>query len=224
MEEDFQILLEYKRSKAVAAAAEPPKQVCLHVDQVEHEGFHVCTQCGLVLDRVFQPEVNWTSRCVIAKSYSPSDSLQAVDKHLIAFMEKTGIRAPLHPIQERLRFMKMQSGYKSLNYAIALACILQEDIDAQESLVPYLPQSNVAWARSSRLLKPLPRHFITLWLRNLLKKPKPLSKAQERKHQENLALFQPEQHDLMHDMTRCYDGSPTLLKCALYRFSQAILK
>ena len=102
--------------------------------------------------------------------------------------------------------------------------ILQDDIEAQESLAPYLPQSNVAWARSSRLLKPLPRHFITLWLRNLLKKPKPLSKAQERKYQENLALFQPEQHELMHDITQCYDGCPTMLKCALYRFSQAILK
>ena len=160
MEEDFRILLEYKRSKAEPAEEEEPKPVvCLHGDQVEHEGFHVCTQCGLVLDHVFQPEVNWTSRCVIAKPYSPSDSLQAVDKHLIAFLEKTGIRAPLHPIQERLRFMKMQSGYKSLNYAIALACILQDDIHAQESLEPYLPQSHVAWARSSRLLKPLPSHF-----------------------------------------------------------------
>ena len=136
MEEAFQMLLEYKRGQAVAA-----EQACLHEDQVEHEGFYVCTQCGLVLDHVFQPEVNWTSRCVIAKSYTPHDSLQAVDKHLSAFMEKTGIRAPLHPIQERLRFMKMQSGYKSLNYALPWRAFSKMTLKRKRALLPIYPKA-----------------------------------------------------------------------------------
>ena len=137
-------------------------------EQVLHEGSYVCTECGLVMVSDFQPEAKWRDRCVIAHAYTATDRLQAVDKHLLEFMEKADVRAPLHPIQERLRFMKKESGYKSLNYyAIALTCILEDDSESQEKLRPFPPKSNVSWARSSRLLKPLTRHFSESFARML---------------------------------------------------------
>ena len=65
--------------------------------------------------------------------------------------------------------MKIDSGFKSLNYAICVMCILEDDEQAQEQLRPYLPRSDVAWARSLRLLSPVPEIFVSNWLRNLLK-------------------------------------------------------
>ena len=234
MEEDFQILLEYKKEQAErkAQAERQPKdktkQECQHCDQVEHEGFYVCTKCGLALGHVFQPEVNWTSRCVIPHTYSSTDRLQALDKHLRQFMEKTGIKMPLHPIQEKLRYMKIESGYKNLNYAIALSCILpQESLD---KVAPFLPQSHVSWARSSRLLpKPLSTQFIRTWLHRLMKNGRRLTKSQEQRFRKNLDLLQPEQHEIMTSMIRCYgchdwESLPQELRSALYRFSCAMVK
>ena len=274
LEEAFQILSDYKKTQKevkekqlVLERMEAQKQKqpeeeeeeesdgekgeqeedCLHQDQVLHEGSYVCTRCGLVLTSDFQPEVNWTDRCVAPHIYSATDRLQAVDKHLIHFMEKVGISAPLHPIQEKLRFMKKESRYRGLNYAIALTCILEHDSESQARLRPYLPRSNVAWARSSRLLmKPLPEHFIRVWYRHLATNAKQLSKFQMRKLCKNITLLKPEQSNLMYHLITLvhpeqgnlmstvirpygchgYDifGLPPLLQCVLYRFSCAALQ
>ena len=65
--------------------------------------------------------------------------------------------------------MKIESGFRSLNYATCMMCILEGDEQAQEQLRPYLPGSDVAWARSLRLLSPVPEILsVSNWLRNLL--------------------------------------------------------
>ena len=112
LEEAFQILSDYKKTQKEvkekqlaleSMEAQKQKQQeeeegdgekgeqekeCLHQDQVLHEGSYVCTGCGLVLTSDFQPEVNWADRCVTPHIYLATDRLQAVDKHLIHFMEK----------------------------------------------------------------------------------------------------------------------------------------
>ena len=64
-----------------------------------------------------------------------------------------------------------------------------------------------------------------------MKNPKRLRKSQEIKLHQNIARFQPEQTDLMYDMIKChgchgYDlySLPHELRCALYKFSCAILQ
>ena len=244
LDEQFHILKEYLRTKEEEKVKEVQNQdeevvsndsqaeICYHPNQVIHEGYYVCTDCGIVLDMVFEPEVDWEKRCVLAKTYSSADRIEGVDKHLRHFMEKTGIRAQHHAIQEKLEFMKKECGYNSLNYAIALTCILEGDQESLEKLRPFLPQSYVAWARSSRVLpKPLSTHFIATWLRHLTTHSKSLSKSQRQKFHENIARFQPEQTDIMYRMIQCFgcygyniDSLPPELSCALYRFSCAILK
>ena len=54
----------------------------------------------------------------------------------------------MYTLEERLRDMKIDSGFKSLNYAICVMCILEGDEQAEEQLRPHLPRSDVAWARS----------------------------------------------------------------------------
>ena len=248
MEEAFNILSEYKKAqKEAKERAEAQKQsdassqegqkekeeiICSHEDQILHEGSYVCTGCGLVMGSDFQPEVNWSDRCVIAREYSATDRLRAVDKHLLEFMQKAGLTASLHPIQERMHFMKKECGYKAINYAIALTCILEDDSESQERLRPYLPKSNVAWARSCRLLKPS-THFLRVWLHRLGENHRPLSKSQLQRFRENVAqiMTQPEKSDLMYRIIRHhgyygYDlyTLPDELQCILYRFSCAILK
>ena len=165
MEEDFQILFEYKKAQEANTNClhsdcverdgvyectvcgvlfeKEPEPICMHSDdEVLQEGSYVCTGCGLVLTSEFRAEVNWADRCIIARSYTPIDRLQAVDKHLITFFEKTGVNSPLHPIQEKLRYIKKECKYKSLNYAISLLCILEHDVDSQEKLYPFLPKSD----------------------------------------------------------------------------------
>ena len=70
--------------------------------------------------------------------------------------------------------MKIDSGFKSLNYAICVMCILEGDEQAKEQLRPHLPRSDVAWARSLRLLSPVPEIFVKNWLRNLTEPDKQL--------------------------------------------------
>ena len=65
----------------------------------------------------------------------------------------------MYTLEERLRDMKIDSGFKSLNYAICVMCILKDDEQAQEKLRPYLPRSDVAWVRSLRLLSPVLRYL-----------------------------------------------------------------
>ena len=213
LDEAFNILHEYKKAQeeskrqqqkelqqkdeSVEEQKRDEEKICMHEgEQVLHEGSYVCTECGLVMVSDFQPEAKWRDRCVIA--HASTDRLQAVDKHLLEFMVKADVRAPLHPIQERLRFMKKESGYKSLNYAIALTCILEDDSESQEKLRPFLPKSNVSWARSSRLLKPQPRHFLRVWIHRLKENPKPSPKL----NSESLAR-----------MLRCSCSNPNCLLC-----------
>ena len=255
MEEDLQILFEYKKAQEAntnclhsdcverdgvyectvcgVLLEKEPEPICMHTnDEVLHEGSYVCTGCGLVLTSEVRAEVNWTDRCIIARSYTPIDRLQAVDKHLITFFEKTGVNSPLHPIQEKLRFIKKECKYKSLNYAISLLCILEHDVDSQEKLYPFLPKSNVAWARSYTALKSVaPAHFSRSWLRHLLRNLRSLSKSQLKKFHGNVARLQSEHLIIMHDMIKHYgcaeqdlDSLPHDLRYALYQFSQAILK
>ena len=154
--------------KKMPPPAPPPnEEKCWHNHQVVSEGQYVCTTCGLVLGNVLMAEVNFFDRCVLPRSYAARERLSAVDKHLIRFMERTGVQVQLHGVQERLQFMKKDSGYKSLNYAIALSCICHEDKAACYALRSYLPKSNVSWARSSRLVSCMPRQFSDIWLRHL---------------------------------------------------------
>ena len=137
LEEQFQILQQYLKTKVDEKAKrvqdedeeeeeeEEEDRRCDHSYQVVHEGYYVCTSCGIAMDSVYLPEVNWESRCVIGHSYSCKDRIGAVDKHLRHFMEKAGIRASHHVIQEKLLFMKKECMYKSLNYAIALTCMIR---------------------------------------------------------------------------------------------------
>ena len=69
----------------------------------------------------------------------------------------------------RLRDMKIDSGFKNLNYAICVMCILEGDEQAEQQVRPHLPRSDVDWARSLHLLSPVPEIFLRNWLRNLLK-------------------------------------------------------
>ena len=80
-----------------------------------------------------------------------------VDKHLLEFMQKTGVKAPIHPIQERMHFMKKECGYKAVNYAIALTCILEDDNDSQEASTLFAEKQRGVGC-SSTLWKPC-SHF-----------------------------------------------------------------
>ena len=138
---------------------------------VETEECYVCCKCGLVLDNLYRPDVDWFEHSMLDRRYTDVDRCNAVDKNLLKFLEKVNMRSslPLHIIQQRLRAMKIDSGYKNLNYAIALLCIHEGDEEAQEGLSPALPRSNVAWARSMRLLARVPTSFVGGWLNNLLR-------------------------------------------------------
>ena len=99
------------------------------------------------------------------------DRLNAVDKTLADFLDKVGWHdsLPLHDVQELLKAMKYRSGFRSINYAIALTCILDGHEELQEKIAPFLPRSNAAWARSLAVLDPVPPVFVRSWLKNLLK-------------------------------------------------------
>ena len=76
---------------------------------------------------------------------------------------------PMYILEEQLRDMKIESGFKSFNYATCMMCILEGDEKAQVQLRPYLPGSDMAWARSLCLLSPVPEILsVRNWLRNLL--------------------------------------------------------
>ena len=137
MEEDFQILFEYKKAQEAntnclhsdcverdgvyectvcgVLLEKEPEPICMHTDdEVLHEGSYVCTGCGLVLTSEFRAEVNWTDRCIIARSYTPIDRLQAVDKHLITFFEKTGVNSPCIPSRRSCVSSKRSANTRAL--------------------------------------------------------------------------------------------------------------
>ena len=242
IEEQFEILRAYKeRQRAVVEHdddpcpdAPPPSpniDKCFHNHQVVNEGHFVCTVCGLVLDSVLLPEVNFTERCILPRLYAARERLTAVDRHLVRFMQKTGVLLNLHGVLEPLQYMKKESGYKSLNYAIALTCICAEHDEIFQKLQPYLPKSHVAWARSSKLMSCKPQQFSKAWLRQLLIRTKPLTPFQLKKFKQNIREFNSEEKELMQRLIQSYgcceprvELIPAETKCALYRFSSAMCR
>ena len=139
---------------------------------METEEAYVCCKCGLVLsvcvvEDIFQPDVHWLDHAMMARQYTNMDRLNAVDKTLADFLDKVGWydSLPLHDVQELLKAMKFRSHFKSLNYAIALTCILEGHELLQEKISPFLPRSNAAWARNFRVLDPVPPAFVRTWLK-----------------------------------------------------------
>lgn len=177
MEHDFKILYSYRKKaeqdkhlQEKNSETEEEDKKCLRDECVEREEAYVCRNCGLG-DNLYQPDMDWHNHAVMEREYTDTDRLNAIDSNLLQFLEKvdwTGSSTPRCVIQERLLPMKITSGYQSLNYAIALMCILGQDEEAQKKSSPFLPSSNVAWARSMKVLSPLPKQFVRCWLRKLL--------------------------------------------------------
>lgn len=252
LERDFQILMDYKaqrkeelpQNEEMEDDGGEKEKICIH-EGVETEEDYVCCKCGLVLDNIYRVDVHWFDHATEDREYNDSDRLQAVDKTLIKFMEKSDLRSsmPLFSMQQCLRSMKINSGYKNLNYAIALTCILGEDEEAQEKISQFLPRSNISWVRSMHVLKPVPEYFVKSWLRNLLKQcpTKDLSRLQKKIFYRNLKQLNISERQIMQDLLRCYYGVayedenlqqlgverglerlPLELRHALHRFSLAV--
>ena len=149
--------------------------------------------------------------------YSDRDRLKAVDKALYKIIDHVCLQTdlPMHTTQERLRAMKIDAGYKSLNYAIAFSCILEGDHAAQEEIRPdFFPcMSNNAWAWSMRLMSPPPVIFLKNWLHNLTRtsltyvptsSSRDLSKQQEERFPENVQRFYKLERPVMHDLAAPY--------------------
>ena len=206
MEGDFQTLSSYITRKE---STEQDK--CLHDECAETEEAFVCRKCGLVLDHLYQPNMDWCNDAMMDRQYTHADRLNAIDNSLLIFLEKascTGSSLPLFVIQERLQTMKITSGYQSLNYAIALICILGEDDEAQKKCSAFLPTSNVAWARSMKMLAPVPTQFVRCWLRNLLNSspPKNFSKQQQKRFYKNLKPLDETERKFMQDLIKLWNG------------------
>ena len=234
-------LAERKKLPVDSDSEDDEEEKCEH-EGVETEEDFVCCKCGLVLSSIYQPDVHWHEHAVLDRQYTDSDRLVAVDKNLVKFMEKANLHRslPLVVMQERLRAMKISSGYKNLNYAIALTCILAEDKEARDKIAPFLPKSNVAWARSARLLHPAPMQFVDSWLRNLRRRcpSKDLSKTQKKRFYDSLKLLDETERQTMYNLMHCYgrvhfygldetndlDVLPIELRHALYRYLLAVCK
>ena len=142
----------------------------------------------------------------------------------------------MYTLEERLRDMKIDSGFTRLNYAICVMCILEDDEQTQEQLRPYLLRSEVAWARSLRLLSPVPEIFDRNWLRNLLKPARrDLSDRQKKRFATNFERFDDVERRTMQDLISSYrtgldwstndlEKLPIPLRHALFRFSVAVCK
>ena len=240
MEADFGTLMDYlERKKQLQVTVEESsakKKQCVH-EGIETDEDYVCHKCGLVLGQIYQPDVHWLDHAMMVRQYTDMDRLNAVDKTLAAFLEKIGWcdSLPLHEVQELLKAMKYRSGYRSLNYAIALTCILDED-RIRQKIAPFLPRSNAAWARSLAVLDPVPQVFIRSWLKNLLNptSSRNLTQTQRKRFNEGLILFDETQLQVMFDLIRCYgvkieksrhldiDTLPLELKHVLHKFALAV--
>ena len=79
------------------------------------------------------------------KLYAAHERLCGVDRHLLHFLSKTELLSDqlrVHPLREQIRAMKKSCLYKSINYAIALSCIVYKtNVDALRKLLSYLPHS-----------------------------------------------------------------------------------
>ena len=181
MDDDFRILFDYveqmerelaEKDKAdlQTKSAKDEEKTCVH-ESTETEEAYVCCKCGLVLEDIFQPDIHWCDHALMPRIYGGADRLNGMHKVLIKFLDKISFCTylPMYTLEERLHDMKIDSGFKSLNYAICVMCILEGDEQAEEQVRPHLPRSDVAWARSLHLLSPVPEIFVRNWLRNLLK-------------------------------------------------------
>ena len=102
--------------------------------------------------------------------------------------------------------MKFRSGFRSINYAIALTCILDGHKELQEKVAPFLPRSNSAWARSLAVLDHVPPVFVQSWLKNLLK-PTPsrnLTQTQKKRVHDSLPHFTDTELQVLYDLIKCY--------------------
>ena len=108
------------------------EQSCNHADETVIDGSCVCTQCAHVIEQhVSATEHDFHKRCMPEKRcYQSRQRLIGVDRHLVSFLKKTNIgeflssHFYLHPLQETLHSLKKSCLYNSLNYAIALSCLL----------------------------------------------------------------------------------------------------
>ena len=102
---DSEILLDYVRTKRQLVQEkneEEDKEVekveaevhCHHEEQFEHAGYTVCSKCGLVMANIYMPEVNWRQRFTYAKTYTDSDRIQGVNRHLLHFLDKVKLTLP----------------------------------------------------------------------------------------------------------------------------------
>ena len=238
VEEMKREMVKNKKALTEPLVEEDQEEKCEH-EGIETEEALVCCKCGLVLDNIYLPDVHWFDHAQMERSYTSADRLNAVDKALVKFIEKIGYctNIPLNVIEDRVRAMKIESGFKSLNYALAVMCVLDGDAFAQDRIRPFLPRSNVAWARSLRLLSPVPGVFMNNWLRNLLEPrlSKDLSERQKKRFYANLERFDNVEHQTMQDLIARYDREldwstkdlekiPIPLRHALHRFSMAVCK
>ena len=248
MDDDFRILFDYveqmKRELAEkdkadlqTKSAEDEEKKCVH-ESIETEEAYVCCKCGLVLEDIFQPDIHWCDHALMPRIYSGADRLNAMHKVLIKFLDKISFCTylPMYTLEERLRDMKIDSGFKNLNYAICVMCILEGDEQAEEQVRPHLPRSDVAWARSLHLLSPVPEIFVRNWLRNLLKPTgRDLSDRQKKRFADNFKRFDDVERRMMQDLISSYRAGldwntsdleklPIPLRHALYHYSVAVCK
>ena len=243
MDVDFAMLLEYltRKKQPTQVSSEPlEKKKCVH-EGIDTDEEHVCQKCGLVLGQIYCPDVHWLEHAIKAREYSDMDRLNAVDKTLADFLDKVGWHdsLPLHDVQELLKAMKFRSGFRSINYAIALTCILDGHEELQEKITPFLPRSNAAWARSLAVLDPVPPVFVRSWLKNLLK-PTPsrnLTQTQKKRVHDSLPHFTDTELQVMYDLIECYgfdmsrpsrhlnlEALPLELRHVVHKYVQAVKK
>ena len=192
--EQFDTLIKYIHHGKESVVRDTEKS-CNHVDETVIDGSYVCTQCAHVIEQhVYAPEHDFHKRCMPEKRcYQSRQRLLGVDRHLVSFLKKTNIgeflssHFYLHPLQETLHSLKKSCLYKSLNYAIALSCLLFEcDYIVQMRLRTFLPRSNVSWLRFARMLRPLPSRFPLLFCLHLLESSRQLTPQQVLTTRKNL--------------------------------------
>ena len=187
---------------------------------------------------VNRTDIHWCDHALMPRIYGGADRLNAMQKVLIKFLDKISFCTylPMYTLEERLRDMKIDSGFKSLHYAICVMCILEGDEQAEEQVRPHLPRSDVAWARSLHLLSPVPEIFVRNWLRNLLKPTRrDLSDRQKKRFADNFKRFDDAERRMMQDLISSYRAGldwnrsdleklPIPLRHALYHYSVAVCK
>ena len=142
MDDDFRILFDYveqmerelqDKADLQTKSAEDEEKKCVH-ESIETEEAYVCCKCCLVLEDIFQPDIHWCDHALMPRIYGGADRLNAMHKVLIKVLDKISFCTylPMYTLEERLRDMKIDSGFKSLNYAICVMCILEGDVQAEQ--------------------------------------------------------------------------------------------